>query len=219
MAHNVITQFLVEKAAFHHGRVYALAGGAWLILQNKELEDSYRTKVLTLKTGSVLFRDYWNVACYDDGCPLSEKLHGREPAQVAPVDQPAAKLTRREMQSRIRKVLSIPSSGRASSGELADTICDALLIDAPHKPPSTDVRLWSEQSPEPVPSHGGPAVSTTWYLSVEGVTIATENDRRRWPTDPKVRDDLKKIINAPLQMVALFEQLSAAIAKKDEAHA
>jgi hypothetical protein len=74
--HNPVLQFVVEA----HGRLpqdhefaglYVLAGGAWLVCNKPHLWDE---GMLTIKKGDVLFRDYWSLACYDDGCGLSQTI-------------------------------------------------------------------------------------------------------------------------------------------------
>lgn len=79
------------------------------------------------------------------------------------------------------------------------------------KDPAAVVRLWSEQSPEPVPSHGGNAVATYWHLEVAGVEIGYESDRRHWSAD---REKYAKIEYAPRNLVALFEALTEALKPK-----
>jgi len=70
--------------------------------------------------------------------------------------------------------------------------------------PKATVRLWSEQSPEPLPSFLGKVFSTVWTLSIEGVVIGQEDERRRWCED---RDKYTRIEYAPGNLVDLFNQL------------
>jgi len=87
-----------------------------------------------------------------------------------------------------------------------------LNIEPVEPKPRASVRLVSEQSPEPVPSHGGDAVGTSWTLSVEGVVIDQSYDRRRWCAD---RAKYAKIEYAPRNMVDLFNRLCAAFDAPD----
>lgn len=80
-----------------------------------------------------------------------------------------------------------------------------------HEHPLVNVVLRSEQSPEPVPSYGGDAVATYWYLSIEGVEIARDTDHRRWITDPLKRRELTRKEYAPRHLLTLFNQLVEAL--------
>jgi hypothetical protein len=77
--------------------------------------------------------------------------------------------------------------------------------------PCASVRLWSEQSPEPAPSHGGDVSMTWWRLEVQGVLLMTEIERHRWSQD---RNKYTTYDHAPARMRELFEQLSEALKPK-----
>lgn len=64
---NSVLQFVPEKVVSHDGKLYALAGGAWLVGTSPFLSEGCLP--------AALFRDYWEVACYDDSCPMSVRLH------------------------------------------------------------------------------------------------------------------------------------------------
>lgn len=70
--------------------------------------------------------------------------------------------------------------------------------------PKAIVKLVSEQSPEPVPSHGGPAVLTRWVLSIEDVILGQEHCRHKWSTD---RVKYTRIDYAPRNLVDLLNRL------------
>lgn len=70
--------------------------------------------------------------------------------------------------------------------------------------PRAKVTLRSEQSPEPVNTHGGLAVATYWYLEIEGVEIGREFDRRHWTHD---REKYVRIEYAPRNLKGLFDKL------------
>lgn len=74
---------------------------------------------------------------------------------------------------------------------------------APTKP-KAHVKLWAEQSKEPVNSHGGPAVATYWTLAIDGVILGREFDRRYWCID---REKFTKIEYAPRNLLDLFNSL------------
>lgn len=96
-------------------------------------------------------------------------------------------------------------------------LCDSLESEGPiskllreSKDPKATVRLWSEQSNEPVHTHGGLASATYWYLAVEGVTIMRDSGRHRWCPD---REKYTRIEHAPSNMREIFEKLSAAFGR------
>ncbi|KAB2752344.1 hypothetical protein [Brucella anthropi] len=60
-------------------------------------------------------------------------------------------------------------------------------------------------SDTPVPSHGGPAVSVTWELRLNGVVIQQSYDRYHWS------DREKAGLKAPVSMQKLLVELQAAI--------
>lgn len=88
-----------------------------------------------------------------------------------------------------------------------------IHVTIPAEPkPRASVKLVSEQSPEPVASHGGPAVLTYWELTVEGVVVAKDYLRQRWCAD---RAKYAKIEHAPRNMVDMFHLLCAAFDPPD----
>ena len=65
-------------------------------------------------------------------------------------------------------------------------------------------------SSEPVPSHGGPALSINWTLRLNGVEIATDSTRQRWVHDPKKRQELADSRYAPPELRRLEARLREA---------
>lgn len=80
--------------------------------------------------------------------------------------------------------------------------------------PKATVKLRSEQSPEPVPSHGGSAVLTSWVLSIEDVVLGQEYCRHKWCAD---REKYTRIDYAPRNLVDLFNRLCAAFDAPEDA--
>lgn len=78
--------------------------------------------------------------------------------------------------------------------------------------PQASIKLRSEQSPEPVPSHGGPAVMTIWELTVEDVRIGYEIMRHKWCDD---RQKYASIEHAPRN---LFDTFKALCERLEEPH-
>lgn len=76
--HNPVLQFVADAVSRlpdgEHKGFYALAGGAWLTCRNPAIEEGLFEEIVPFKPGIVLFRDYWSVACYDDGCELSQVI-------------------------------------------------------------------------------------------------------------------------------------------------
>lgn len=71
--------------------------------------------------------------------------------------------------------------------------------------PGIDLVLVRTASETPVPSHGGPAVSVTWELSLNGVVIESSRERYHWSERDKAG------LKAPSQMQRLLVDLQAAI--------
>lgn len=88
---------------------------------------------------------------------------------------------------------------------------------APARTTGVKVELNRREGLEPVPSHGGPALSVTWELSVNGVVISRENDRYRWDCDPAKR--AKTGAEPPSGMKSLFDELVGTISQKGVDHA
>lgn len=93
--HNPVTQFVAEavgrlqEPGDPYSGFYVLAGGTWLRCNHSGVIQGYAENIVSLRKGSVLFRDFWTVACYDDGCELSLRIRSvwaGNPAQVAPVE-------------------------------------------------------------------------------------------------------------------------------------
>ncbi len=66
-------------------------------------------------------------------------------------------------------------------------------------------------SSEPVPSHGGPALSVNWALRLNGVELATEQCRYLWDFDPKKRHAWADSRHAPLELRLLESRLKEAL--------
>ena len=82
--------------------------------------------------------------------------------------------------------------------------------------PKASVRLWSEQSPEPVPMLGGSAVATYWHLEVEGVQIKSEATSFAWQHSETKRHLYTTYEYAPRHLRELFEELSEAFQPKEK---
>lgn len=84
--HNPVTQFVKEAVAYlppgdPYAGYFALAGGAWLRCNDLTITEGYDLNIIRNRKGEVAFRDYWSVACYDDGCELSERLKATQGVQ------------------------------------------------------------------------------------------------------------------------------------------
>ncbi len=94
--------------------------------------------------------------------------------------------------------------GRGSSTDIQAVATDILrAISGRH--PSIKIELKRTASETPVPSHGGPAVSVTWELLLNGVVIQQSYDRYRWS------DREKAGLKAPASMQKRLVDLQAAI--------
>jgi hypothetical protein len=66
---NPVLQFRAEEMVKRDEYAFALAGGAWLTcIHPAIIRDGLLVK------GAVLFRDYWRLYCYDDGCAAAKEL-------------------------------------------------------------------------------------------------------------------------------------------------
>lgn len=75
---NPISQFVVGLYAHvtdgpNKGH-YVLQSGIWLVCTNPEIIRGIDEGLVKVQSGGVLFRDYWSVACENNGCPLAVSL-------------------------------------------------------------------------------------------------------------------------------------------------
>jgi len=66
-------------------------------------------------------------------------------------------------------------------------------------------------SDEPVPSHGGPAVSIVWTLNLNKVELAKYSTHERWVYDKQKRQDLTNPRRAPWELRDLEKRLKEAL--------
>lgn len=76
------------------------------------------------------------------------------------------------------------------------------------------IELNRREGAEPVPSHGGPALSVTWELKINGVVIDSCSDRYKWDTDPDKRAVAG--ITPPRDVNDLYERLCATLEARAE---
>lgn len=66
---NPVLQFRAEAVARKDDRWHVLAGGAWLVCTQPEINADGR-----IFKNMTLFRDYWTLYCYDDACQAALDL-------------------------------------------------------------------------------------------------------------------------------------------------